>query len=393
MQKSKKATIVIIILIFIYGLFGSLKLIKDVNAIYLYILNPLIWIFLSIFLYFILGKNIENKKIQRLVIQYTLTAALAFIIIYMLSGLVVTFGKNPYNTTLNGLILNFWIFGTVIIAKEYIRYKLINNVYDKDKVKIAILISAVYVLIDFEFTRFMGRQIVIYVVIKYILQNTIPDIARNLVFSYTSMCSSFIPAIIYQILTQLYFWISPIIPNSPWIMTAVIDTTIPIVLFLYIRFTKNRINYLRTREDIKNSDPKNIIPLIILIVLVIWFAVGVFPIKPIAIATGSMEKELFVGDVAIIKKCNANELNVGDIIEYQMEGYTVIHRIAEKRQKNSEFYFVTKGDNNKSPDAEEVTEDQLIGKVIFKIRYLGYPAIWLHILQAEEQKIEIETGK
>ena len=56
------------------------------------------------------------------------------------------------------------------------------------------------------------------------------------------------------------------------------------------------------------------------------------------------------------------------------------------------FYFITKGDNNKSPDSEEVTEGQLIGKVIFKIRYLGYPAIWLHIVQENEQKIEVETG-
>ena len=102
-----------------------------------------------------------------------------------------------------------------------------------------------------------------------------------------------------------------------------------------------------------------------------------------------MEKELFLGDVAIIEKCNANDVNVGDIIEYQMEGYTVIHRIIEKRQENGMFYFKTKGDNNEAEDKNEVTEEQLIGKVIFKIRYIGYPAIWLHNLQ-EQERLDIE---
>lgn len=111
---------------------------------------------------------------------------------------------------------------------------------------------------------------------------------------------------------------------------------------------------------------------------------GIFPIKPVAIATGSMEKELKVGDVAIIKKCKANDVNVGDIIEYNMGDFTVIHRIIEKVQRNGSYYFVTKGDNNTARDLEDVKEDQLIGKVVFKIRYIGYPAVWLHIERQQE---------
>ena len=117
-----------------------------------------------------------------------------------------------------------------------------------------------------------------------------------------------------------------------------------------------------------------------------------FPCILSGVSSGSMEEELHIGDVAIIQKCDANDVNVGDIIEYQMDGYTVIHRIIEKKQRKGEFYFVTKGDNNNSPDNEEVREDQLIGKVIFKIRYLGYPAIWLNIVEENEQMLEVETG-
>ena len=255
----------------------------------------------------------------------------------MLSGLFITFGHNPYNTTLIGLLNNLWITGTIIVAKEYIRFRLINNVYDKYKVKIAVLISIVYVIIDININSLLVNTLTPLFMVKYFAQNLLPAIIENILFSYTAIYSSYLPAVLYKLLTNLYYWLSPILPNSPWIMTSIIDSSIPLILFLYIRYTKNKLDIFRTKENILNSDPRNIIPLVIIIVLAIWFAVGIFPIKPVAIASGSMEKELYVGDIAIIRKCNANDVNVGDIIEYQMDGYTVIHRIIEKKQK---FFFL-----------------------------------------------------
>ena len=392
MQKSKNATIVIMIMILLFGLLGSIKLVRDINVIYLYIINPIFWIGLSTLLYYALGKNIENRKLKKPIMEYTIIATLVFIIVYMLSGLFVTFGKNPYNARPIGLLHNLWIFGTILIAKEYVRYKLINNVYEKDKNKIAMIITVIYVIIDIEMTRFIGTNITVFSVVKYAIQTVMPNIAKNVLFSYIAINGNYMASIIYQLITNLYFWISPILPNAPWVMTAIIDITIPVILFLYIRFVKNKLNILRNRKNIMNSNPRNMIPFVLAIILAIWFAIGIFPIKPVAIASGSMEPELHIGDVAIIQKCNVNDVNVGDIIEYQMEGYTVIHRVVEKIQRKGEYYFVTKGDDNNSPDVDEVREDQLIGKVVFKIRYLGYPAIWLHIVEENEQMIEVETG-
>lgn len=392
MQKSKSATIVICIIILLFGFLGNIKLIKEVNILYLYIINPIFWIGLSILLQHFLGKNIENKKLKKQIREYTIIATLVFIIVYMLSGLFVTFGKNPYNASPIGLMHNLWISGSILISKEFVRYKLINNVYEKDKKQVAIIITVIYVTINIETTRFFGANITAFSFVQYFIQSTLPNIAKNILFSYIAINGNYTSSIIYQLITNMYFWISPIIPNAPWVMTAIIDITIPVILFLYIRFTKNKLNIFKKREDIKNSDPKSIIPLVISIILAIWFAIGIFPLKPVAIASGSMEDELYIGDIVIIKKCNANDVNVGDIIEYQMDGYTVVHRIIEKTQRNGEFYFITKGDNNNSAD-DEVREEQLIGKVVFKIRYLGYPAIWLHIAQEYEQTIEVETGQ
>lgn len=392
MQKSKNITIAIIILMLIYGLLANLKLVFNINAIYLYIINPLFWITLAVFLKIAIGKSYQKSRIKKEVIQYILIAVIIYILTYMISGLFITFGNNPYFTTVKGFLINLWMFGTVIISKEYIRYRLINNVYENDKKEIAILVSLIYIIIEIELNKYINTKITLLFALKDICQNLIPLIAKNVLYSYISMKSDWKPASIYELFTKLYLWLSPILPNAPWIMVAIIETTIPTILFFYIRYANSKNSEIKSRQEIENVNPKNSIPLVVLVILAIWFTIGVFPVKPIAVASGSMEKELYVGDVVIVKKCNANDIVNGDIIQYQMKGYTVIHRVIEKKQKNGEYYFTTKGDNNPSEDKESVKEEQVLGKVIFKVKYLGYPAIWLNIIQSNEQ-VEVDTGK
>lgn len=391
MQKNKKATIIIIIAILAYGLLSEFFLSTQIYKIHLYILNPIIWISFAIFLKITLGKSYEVKKLKKDIISYSFIAVLTYIIVYLVSGLFITFGKNPHSRTLIGIITNLWIFASIIISREYIRYRLINNAYEKDKIKIAVLISTVYIILDLGLKRIMTSQITPLFVMETVAQTLLPLIMKNLLYSYTAINSNYLPAIVYAIGTSLYLWLSPILPNAPWIMVAIIDSVIPLILFLYIRYEKNKKDKFRTKEKLINSDPRNIIPLTVGIVLAIWFAIGIFPIKPIAIATGSMEPELYVGDVAIVKKCLPNDVEEGDIIEYQMEGYTVIHRIKSKKQENGHFTFITKGDNNNTEDSKPVSEEQLIGKIIFKVRFVGYPAVWLHNLSTQQQA-EVETG-
>ena len=175
-----------------------------------------------------------------------------------------------------------------------------------------------------------------------------------------------VAAVCDDLLIYLVLWLSPILPKMTWFMIAIIDIATPIILLLYIRYIKRKKDYFKSKEGASDSEPKSVIVLVIIVILAIWFALGIFPVKPIAIATGSMSPQINIGDV-----------EVGDIIEYKMPDFTVVHRIVEIKQENGRYYFATKGDSNDSRDKNLVTEDQLIGKCLFKIRYLGYPAIWI----------------
>ena len=136
MQKSLIATYGIIIIIAIYALFSSVYLAQTYNFEYLYIINPLVYIVIGIFLKIAIGKTYNKTKLKKDIQTYSIIATLIYILVYVVSGLFVTFGKNPYSTDLKGVLINIWILGTVAFFKEYIRYKLINNVYDRNKIKV-----------------------------------------------------------------------------------------------------------------------------------------------------------------------------------------------------------------------------------------------------------------
>lgn len=97
------------------------------------------------------------------------------------------------------------------------------------------------------------------------------------------------------------------------------------------------------------------------------------------VLTGSMLPEIRVNDVVVIKKTEASELEKGDIItflssDHRFEGITVTHRIVDifYDEATGKYSFQTKGDNNNTVDYTLAEEDNLLGRVIFKIPLLGY---------------------
>lgn len=93
----------------------------------------------------------------------------------------------------------------------------------------------------------------------------------------------------------------------------------------------------------------------------------IFGIGLLEIQSGSMEKELSVGDIILIKECEKYEIN--DIITFNVNGeYLVTHRIIERNGNG----FVTKGDNNNAADEQIVTQDKIEGKVIYNSKSLKW---------------------
>ena len=101
--------------------------------------------------------------------------------------------------------------------------------------------------------------------------------------------------------------------------------------------------------------------------------------KPFIVMSGSMETEIYVGDVAITKEVDTNTLKTGDVVAYRYDKETVItHRIIEDSiDEDGQRKFVTKGDNNNSEDLRKVELSQIEGKFIKRIPKLGHVLLFI----------------
>jgi signal peptidase len=85
--------------------------------------------------------------------------------------------------------------------------------------------------------------------------------------------------------------------------------------------------------------------------------------------TGSMEPAIPVGGLVVVKPVNPETLREGDIICFRLsESTSVTHRIVNVTDEG----FTTKGDANEDPDQGIVEKENVIGKVIFTVPFIGY---------------------
>lgn len=96
--------------------------------------------------------------------------------------------------------------------------------------------------------------------------------------------------------------------------------------------------------------------------------------KSYVVLSGSMYPEIQTGAFAYVKPQEADTLKVDDIITFKIGENTVTHRI----NGITEDGFITKGDANEMKDLAPVKRDQVVGKYVFSIPYLGYFVSWLN---------------
>lgn len=122
--------------------------------------------------------------------------------------------------------------------------------------------------------------------------------------------------------------------------------------------------------------------IVVLVVLLAVALVGVrlFGVQTYAVISGSMEPEYPVGSLLYVQSVDPDDLKVGDPITFMLNEDTVAtHRIIEilPDEENDVLRFRTKGDANKDVDGTPVHQNNIIGKPMFAVPYLGYFASFI----------------
>jgi signal peptidase I len=114
-----------------------------------------------------------------------------------------------------------------------------------------------------------------------------------------------------------------------------------------------------------------------------WQTCGSF-YAPFNITSNMFNKFYFkngfnTGDIIVLVGKKPADINVGDVIVYTAnQPDPIIHRVIAKWYRDGKYYFTTKGDHNPGmlPFEEEIVQERVVGKAVFRIPALGYIKIW-----------------
>ncbi len=111
--------------------------------------------------------------------------------------------------------------------------------------------------------------------------------------------------------------------------------------------------------------------LAIMALLVIFSSFEISGYRMFVVRSGSMEPEFSKDSVVLDRKQDVYSIN--DIITFKIsnETDTVTHRIVGIEQERDTTFYIVKGDANKSADSEKVIKENVIGKVVYSVPYIG----------------------
>ena len=111
----------------------------------------------------------------------------------------------------------------------------------------------------------------------------------------------------------------------------------------------------------------------IFIIIAIFLAIPLIPIQGNyivkSVQSGSMEPAIKKGSVIVI--IPSSDYKIGDVVTFKKNRTPITHRVVDIKKKEINVY-VTKGDANESLDMWEVYENDIIGKSVFSVPFLGY---------------------
>ncbi len=201
------------------------------------------------------------------------------------------------------------------------------------------------------------------------------SIVNSILYTYMSPKYGKKPIIVYKLITTLYLYIIPITPNVYMYFRVFVRMLYPLLIYSYLErymnMDKDTISRKARRTEAINYGVGITIILLFIALISCKFTYGVLVIGSKSM-TGSIDK----GDV-IFYSGKEKTLQKGDVIVFQKDDLRIVHRIIDIKNINGEFRYYTKGDANVNPDELFVKDNMVIGKVLFRIRYLGKPTLWL----------------
>jgi len=295
-----------------------------------YVVQPILWGLLA-WAILVLPKyrTAGGLRLKTAIIQLALMIGFFQVVLYVIGGLFSSFGRSPNSFTPTGILTNLVFVGSMLVGMELSRAWLINRLGKKHTFLALVFVAVLYTLLSLPLARITGLRPELGS-ITYVNSTVLPTLAESMLASFLALLGGPLAAIAYRGILQAFWWFCPILPDLAWVFRGLIGVVVPIVgLAVANSLRASRRRPGQARQEKEGSLAGWIVTTVVA-VAVIWFAVGLFPMQPTTIISGSMRPTLEVGDVVIIAKVSPDVIKPGDIIQFrEAEGVTTVHRVVE----------------------------------------------------------------
>lgn len=205
------------------------------------------------------------------------------------------------------------------------------------------------------------------------------SLSCNLLYNYISARYGYKGIIIYRLITILFGYIIPIIPNVYIFFRSFLRMLYPYLIFLILDklYMKNEfvISYSSKKKEFIGTTVLFIVITLIIMLISCQFKYGI-----LVVGSKSMTGTLNKGDAVIFEAYDNQEIKKGQVIVFDYNDIDTIHRVVRVRRVNNEVRYYTKGDNNNSMDKGYITSEDVKGLVHLRIKYIGFPTLWIRSL-------------
>ena len=330
----------------------------------------LIYMFISSFL--LKKRKIISMYNKQVTILMTIVGII-YLAIFYLSGLYFGFYESPVKLSLWSTIHYIIPISVIIITSEIIRHIFISHQEKFSKI-ITVIMMILIDLIIYAGIYDVTKLDDFITVMGFILFSSI---SCNLLYNYITSRFGYKGIIIFRMLTILYAYIIPIVPNVFIFFRSFFRMIYPYFIYLILEYTYSKTNFAIPYKNKKKYIIGNAI-LLVMASLIVMLISCQFKYGVLVVGSESMAKKIDKGDIIVYENYDDQKIEVGDVIVFEKNNILIIHRVVDIKNVNNKLRYFTKGDANRMLDEDYVTTDEINGISLFKIKYLGYPTIWIN---------------
>lgn len=359
---------ILLLLVLFLALFVSNIFNRTVLAILLFVFA----IITRIFIKRKKAASIYKKQVAWLMFGFSII----YIVVFYLLGLYFGYYRAPTTFGIATVIKFILPLATIIYSSELIRKTII--VQDSKLSKVLMSISMILIdLIVYSGVYDITNMDDMLTVLGFIF---FASIACNLLYNYITVRYSSTGVIIYRMITVLYVYLIPYIPDVFLFFRTFLRMLYPYIMYVVLEYTYSKTNYASQYKDKKKNMIWSSISLVITSIIIALISCQ-FRWGILVIGSGSMTGTIDKGDAIIYESYkNDSKVKSGTVIVFEKDNIQIVHRVVDVISSGGTLRYYTKGDANKKIDDGYITSNDIHGIVKFKIPYIGYPSLWIRDL-------------